>query len=101
MYRWYQVFICLLKFDFFFFVGVTMQVIQLHVHVPCMSLTCVTTKLLILVVAHNSAEFGVTIAAIPIVLVLLSFAAIAVQREIRWLMSISLVLMLASESYCE
>lgn len=28
MYRWYQVIICLLKFDFFFFVGVTMQVIQ-------------------------------------------------------------------------
>jgi len=80
MYRWYQVIICLLKFDFFFFVGVTMQ-------------------LLILVVSHNSAEFGVTIVAIPIVLVLLSFAAIAVQREIRWLMSLSLILMLASESY--
>lgn len=80
MYRWYQVVICLLKFDFFFFVGVTMQ-------------------LLILVVNHSSAEFGITITAIPIVLVLLSFAAIAVQREIKWLMSISLVLMLASESY--
>lgn len=28
MYRWYQVIICLLKFDFFFFAGVTMQVIE-------------------------------------------------------------------------
>lgn len=26
MYRWYQILICLLKFDFFFFTGVTMQV---------------------------------------------------------------------------
>ena len=26
MYRWYQIMICLLKFDFFFFIGVTMQV---------------------------------------------------------------------------
>ena len=31
MYRWYQVIICLLKFDFFFFVGVTMQVIDVLV----------------------------------------------------------------------
>jgi len=56
-------------------------------------------QLLILVVSTSSAEFGITVTAIPIVLVLLSFAAIAVQREIRWLMSISLVLMLASETY--
>ena len=26
MYQWYQIMICLLKFDFFFFGGVTMQV---------------------------------------------------------------------------
>lgn len=26
MYQYYQIFICLLKFDFFCFVGVTMQV---------------------------------------------------------------------------
>jgi hypothetical protein len=26
MYRWYQIMICLLKFDFFCFTGVTMQV---------------------------------------------------------------------------
>ena len=26
MYRWYQILVCLLKFDFFFFTGVTMQV---------------------------------------------------------------------------
>lgn len=80
MYQYYQILICLLKFDFFCFVGVTMQ-------------------LLIVVLAANSAEFGITIAAIPVVVVLLAGCAYAVQREIRWLMSMSLVLMVASMSY--
>jgi len=80
MYQWYQIMICLLKFDFFCFGGVTMQ-------------------LIILVLASNSTEFGLTVAAIPIVLILLVGAGIAVQREIKWLMSISLVIMLAAETY--
>ncbi|KAF8077961.1 hypothetical protein FPV67DRAFT_1463611 [Lyophyllum atratum] len=80
MYQWYQIMICLLKFDFFCFGGVTMQ-------------------LLILVLQKDSAEFGITIAAIPVVLVLLVLCGIAVQREIKWLMSISLVMMLAALSY--
>jgi len=80
MYQWYQIMLCLLKFDFFFFVGVTMQ-------------------LLIIVLAKNTAEFGVTIAAIPVVLVLLALCGVAVQREIKWLMTISLVMMLAASSY--
>ncbi|KAF8212254.1 hypothetical protein K438DRAFT_2010509 [Mycena galopus ATCC 62051] len=80
MYQWYQIMLCLLKFDFFFFVGVTMQ-------------------LLIIVLARNSAEFGVTIAAIPVVLALLALCAVALQREIKWLMTVSLVMMLAASSY--
>jgi len=80
MYRWYQIMICLLKFDFFCFTGVTMQ-------------------LLIIVLSTNSAEFAVTITAIPVVLILLGFCGVAVQREIKWLMSVSLVLMLAALSY--
>ncbi|TFK42599.1 hypothetical protein BDQ12DRAFT_283649 [Crucibulum laeve] len=80
MYQWYQIMICLLKFDFFFFVGVTMQ-------------------LLIIVLQQNSAEFGVTVAAIPVVLILLILCGLAVQREIKWIMTISLVMMLASLSY--
>ncbi|KAJ7452443.1 hypothetical protein B0H11DRAFT_2073440 [Mycena galericulata] len=80
MYQWYQIMLCLLKFDFFFFIGVTMQ-------------------LLIIVLAKNTAEFGVTIAAIPVVLVLLALCGIAVQREIKWFMTISLVMMLAALSY--
>jgi len=80
MYQWYQIMICLLKFDFFCFIGVTMQ-------------------LLIIVLQRNSAEFGVTVAAIPVVLVLLAGCGYAVVREIKWLMSISLVIMLAAMSY--
>ncbi|KAI0699725.1 hypothetical protein BC835DRAFT_1330511 [Cytidiella melzeri] len=80
MYQFYQIMICLLKFDFFCFVGVTMQ-------------------LLILVLQKNSAEFGLTVAAIPVVLILLVGAGVAVQREVKWLMSISLLLMLVSETY--
>jgi len=80
MYQFYQVLICLLKFDFFAFTGVTIQ-------------------LLIVVLSKNSAEFGLTIAAIPVVLLLLIGCGIAVQREIKLLMTFSLFLMLASETY--
>ncbi|KAI0721710.1 hypothetical protein C8T65DRAFT_203108 [Cerioporus squamosus] len=80
MYQYYQVMVCLLKFDFFAFIGVTIQ-------------------LLIVVLATSTAEFGLTIAAIPIVLVLLIGCGLAVQREIKWLMTVSLILMLAAESY--
>ncbi|EJD05887.1 uncharacterized protein FOMMEDRAFT_145248 [Fomitiporia mediterranea MF3/22] len=80
MYQWYQILICLLKFDFFCFTGVTMQ-------------------MLIIVLPSDSAEFGLTIAAIPIVLVLLVICGIAVKREIKWIMTISLILMLAAETY--
>lgn len=42
------------------------------------------SQLLIVVLAKNTAEFGLTVAAIPIVLVLLIGCGIAVQREIKW-----------------
>jgi len=80
MYRSYQILLCLLKFDFFSFTGVTMQ-------------------LLIVVLQRSSAEFGLTIAAIPVVFVLIILCRIAAQREIRWIMIMSLVLMLASLVY--
>jgi len=80
MYQWYQIMVCLLKFDFFFVTGVTMQ-------------------LLIVVLQVNSAEFGITIAAIPVVLVLLFFCGVAVQREIKSVMSVSLVMMVAALTY--
>ncbi|KAG8729345.1 hypothetical protein FRC12_021044 [Ceratobasidium sp. 428] len=80
MYRWYQIMICLLKFDFFCFVALTMQ-------------------LLIVVLNKQSVEFGLTVAAIPIVLFLLIGCGIAVKREIKWLMTISLVMMLGAQAY--
>ncbi|KAF8575547.1 hypothetical protein K439DRAFT_1655439 [Ramaria rubella] len=80
MYQYYQVMICLLKFDFFCFVGLTMQ-------------------LLILVIDPTSPEFALTIAAIPVVLILLVTCGIALKREIKWLMTISLILMAAALSY--
>lgn len=80
MYQFYQIFICLLKFDFFCFVGVTMQ-------------------LLIVVLNTSSAEFGVTIAAIPVVLILLAGCARSVRHEVKWLMATSLVLMVAAMTY--
>jgi hypothetical protein len=36
------------------------------------------------VLDRNSAEFGVTIAAIPVVLALLAACGISLQREIKW-----------------
>jgi hypothetical protein len=72
---------------------------------------------LIIVLQTDSAEFGLTIAAIPVVLFLLLGCGIAVQREIKWcvwshlsprgtqltnpyrLMTISLTLMVAAETY--
>lgn len=80
MYQIYEVLICLLKFDFFAFTGITIQ-------------------LLIVVLSRDSAEFVLTVAAIPVVLVLLVGCGLAVQREIRSLMAFSLFLMLASETY--
>jgi len=80
MYQMYQIMICLLKFDFFAFVGLTMQ-------------------LIIIVLSRDKAEFGLTIAAIPVVFVLLIFCGIAVAREIKWLMTCSLVLMLGAQAY--
>lgn len=73
-------------------------------------------QLLIVVLNEDSAEFAVTIVAIPIVLVLLAFCVTALKREIKWcaisynlnasisyllirLMTVSLILMLASMSY--
>ena len=72
---------------------------------------------MIIVLPRDSAEFAVTIAAIPVVLFLLAACGLAVAHEIKWwvfhvfigridpdfvhrLMTASLVTMLAAMSYC-
>lgn len=85
MFEYYQIMIVLLKvclprslnrysplicstrpqqFDYFAFLGVTMQ-------------------LLILVLKNDTTQYALTIAAIPVVLILLTTCGIAVAREIR------------------
>ncbi|KAN0066340.1 hypothetical protein ACQY0O_000434 [Thecaphora frezii] len=80
MFMWYQTFIVLLKFTFFFGVGFTIFY-------------------LILVADTTDWEYGVTIAAVPIAVVALFAAAFAVRREIMPLMVLSLFLMVAGLVY--
>lgn len=82
MYQWYQIMICLLKFDFFCFTALTMQVSR-YAQID-FDLYLLYVQLLIVVLSRNSAEFGLTIAAIPIVLLLLVLCGISVKQEIKW-----------------
>ncbi|GAA6041710.1 hypothetical protein JCM8097_003094 [Rhodosporidiobolus ruineniae] len=63
-YAWYQVFISILKFDFFFFIAFSLQ-------------------LVLLVPTQTDAERWITVAALPITLLLLLLGYFAVKREHR------------------
>lgn len=80
MFFWYQLFIVLLKFTFFFGVGFT-------------------AIYLILVAQTTDWEYGVTIAAVPISMVALFAAGFAVRREWTSLMVLSLFLMIVGLVY--
>ncbi|GAA5856404.1 hypothetical protein JCM8547_008728 [Rhodosporidiobolus lusitaniae] len=61
-YAWYQVFLCILKFDMFFFLAFSLQ-------------------LVFLVPTQTNAERWLTVAALPVTLVILLLGYFAVKRE--------------------
>jgi hypothetical protein len=65
-YFYYEVFCCLMKFDFFFFVGFSMQ-------------------LLILNIKFTNVEAWLTLAAIPVSIVFILIGVWSVRHEIHWL----------------
>ncbi|KAF7591951.1 hypothetical protein BBP40_000859 [Aspergillus hancockii] len=79
-YLTYQIYIALLKFDFFFFLGFTVQFV-------------------VIVTSRNDAEFALTLAAIPVTILILLCAALFVRRESSFGMIVIILLYFAAMAY--
>ncbi|KAA8642379.1 uncharacterized protein ATNIH1004_011323 [Aspergillus tanneri] len=79
-YLTYQIYIALLKFDFFFFLGFTVQFVVI-----------ITNK--------SDVEFALTVAAVPVTIIILVCAAIFVRRETILGMVIIILLYFGAMAY--
>jgi len=70
----YQIFVALLKFDFFFCTSLSSSNSDL-------SVLGFEIQFLVIIISITDAEFGITIAAIPITIVILIFCAWSVRHE--------------------
>lgn len=80
MYFYYEIFACLLKFDFFFFVGFSMQ-------------------LLIVNYTFSDVESWLTLAAIPVSIVFMVLAVWSTRHEVHWLQVLFDVVIVAGGGY--
>ncbi|KAJ3328465.1 60S ribosomal protein L31 [Blyttiomyces sp. JEL0837] len=69
MFRTYQIFLMMLKLDIFFVFGFGIQ-------------------FLVLIIKPDDPEFAITIAAIPILMIVLAFAVYGVRQEDKWIMGL-------------
>ncbi|CAO3632390.1 unnamed protein product [Cunninghamella blakesleeana] len=80
MYRWYQILLSLLKLDVFFFLAYSLQY-------------------LVLVLEATDAEFGLTIAALPITCIFLTLIVYAVRHENKYMVYLVFIGLVAGCAY--